>query len=601
MLMKLRKFQLLWAAYRKIIYVYLFLVLLPACVLLFFYFEKSSAVLEQQVSESILRAVQQVKINVDYRLSKVSDVSDSLILNDNVYDNLATDPNSGTTFAQVKEQRELSNIIMSLQGSDIYRIKLYVTENKLYANERIHFFSLKDAQAEPWYEEVIGRSGAAYWISSRKQSYIDTGSSVQVLSLARLIRDPNRYSSTIGIMELSVLESNFSAILGSANYSEQEETMFIVNQSGRIVSHSDSTRINEQLLVPEHYAAIANQSTGIYKVTFKDEPYYVIYDTLETTGWKIISLVPSHIINKMNWDSSFASSIVLILSFLLLFILAAFFVFAYVMDGMVDRLRIMTKRLRQRGTGTIEEGISNRRGVVVRLEKGITHMLSTFQQLMEENYQTKIREREAQLRALQSQINPHFLYNALDTINWMALTRGATDISQMLSTLAQYFRLTLNKGKDIVTVEDEMNLAKVYMDIQKERFRSFEYEIEIDDDVLAKMIPKLTVQPIIENAILHGIQNKEGHQGHIAIRVYQGEIGFHIAVSDDGIGMSRDKIDAIMSSLYSQAPASYGLFNVLERIRLFTDNKGTIEIESKEEEGTTVRIHMAETFGSGTT
>lgn len=542
------------------------------------------------MSESKLKAVQQVKINVDYRLSKVSDISDSLILNEEVIHILASDPNGGLKFDQVEEQRTLSNIIRSFEGNDILNIKFYVLENKMYANENVYFFNLNEADQQPWYLDVIEKGGGVYWIPTRLQNHDRTASSVHVLSLARMIRDPKQFGRIIGIMELKVLEDNFSSILNNADFSTQNDTMYIVDSNGMIVSHYNTKKINEPLLEPAHFAAISNRKKGIYKVEIQSEPYFVIYDTLEQTGWKIISLEPAQVFDQMNWDSNFASSIVLILSFLLLFILAAFLVFAYVMEGMVERLRQMTNRLRLRGTETIDEGIPNRRGIVIRLEKSVTHMLSTFQHLMEENYQTKMKEREAQLRALQSQINPHFLYNALDTINWMALTRGAQDISQMLNTLAQYFRLTLNKGKDIVTVEDEMNLARAYLDIQKHRFHSFEYVVEMEETIKSRSIPKLTVQPLIENAILHGIQNKEGHQGHIMIRVLPIATGFTITVSDDGIGLSKEQITDIMSGLYSKSPTSYGLFNVLERVRLFTNNRGRIDIESVVGEGTTVTI-----------
>jgi two-component system sensor histidine kinase YesM len=283
---------------------------------------------------------------------------------------------------------------------------------------------------------------------------------------------------------------------------------------------------------------------------------------------------------------------VLILSFLLLFILAAFLVFAYVTDGMVERLRQITNRLRDRGADTLEDGIPNRRGVILRLEKSVAHMLTAQQQLLEDNYQTKMKEREAQLRALQSQINPHFLYNALDAINWMALTRGAQDISLMLSTLAQYFRLTLNKGKDVVTVEDELNLARAYLDIQKQRFHNFVYDVELDAAVKGHPIPKLTIQPMVENAILHGIQNKEGHTGRILVRTAPHAQGYFIRVEDDGVGMSESQIAEITSGLDARKPASYGLFNVMERIRIFTGDRARLDIESTIGEGTTVTVYV---------
>lgn len=585
-----RQFKLLWSTYRKMILLYLLIVLLPAGGLLYYYFDRSTEVLEQQVTQSILKSVQQVKINIDYRLLKVSEMSDSLILNEELYENLARDPSSGTPYEQVEEERRLASIIRSLQGHDIPRIRLYVLDEKMYSGEHVNFFSLGEAAERPWYDEVIDRKGAIHWIPTRQEAFSDLPSRIEVLSVARMIRDPAQYSRIIGIMELNVRERMLSEIMSQAEYSPEHNTLYVLDPDGKIVAHADPTTIGTRLLDPEIYAELGEQASGILPMNAHSDPYFLIYDTLEQSGWKIVSMIPAVLINQANSEYNFASAIVLILSFLLLFILAAFLVFAYVTERMVQRLRHITSRLRDGGMATIDEGITNRRGIIIRLEKSVGHMLSTFQHLMEDNYQTKVREKEAHLRALQAQINPHFLYNALDAINWMALTRGAQDISRMLNTLAQYFRLSLSKGKDIVTVEDEMNLARAYLDIQQQRFHNFNYTIECNELILARLIPKMTIQPILENALLHGIQNKEGHYGHITITGEAAGEGFILTVTDDGAGMDEEKLHAIQAGLQTQTPSSYGLYNVMERLRLFTDDTGRLNIQSRPGEGTVVRI-----------
>ncbi|MBD2846301.1 sensor histidine kinase [Paenibacillus sp. IB182496] len=587
------KLRLLWAAYRKIVYVYLLLVLLPACALLYVYFHKASAELERQVAESMLRAVEQVRINVDYRLSIVLEVSDSLILNELLYDNLA-EPASGYRFDQVMEQRNLASLIKSLKGHDILGIKLYVPDDKLYAREHVHFFGLSEARAQPWYGDVMARSGAAYWVSTRPQLYGAAGE-VQALSLARLIRDPQRFERVIGIMEILVPETNYAPILSGAEFADDAEAMYILDRAGRIVSHSGASRIGERLLPQPQFAEMTSGRSGILRFAHRGEPYLAIYDTLQQNGWKTVSFVPARAISRPDWATSFASPLVLILSFLLLFILAAFLVFAYVTDGMVARLRQITSRLRLRGAETVGERIANRRGVILRLEQSVAHMLTTHEQLVADHYETRMKEREAQLRALQAQINPHFLYNALDTINWMALTRGASDISRMLNTLAQYFRLTLSKGRDLVTVEDELNLARAYLDIQQHRFDNFTFELELDPAVRECRIPKLTVQPLVENAVLHGIQRKEGHTGRLLVHAYASGAGYAIRVRDDGAGMPAEQAERLTSGLQGApgpAPAGYGLYNVMERLRIYTHGRCRMQLDSAPDVGTTVTIFV---------
>ncbi|OXS54532.1 hypothetical protein B1A99_26675 [Cohnella sp. CIP 111063] len=594
-----RKLQLLWLTYRKMLLLYLLVVLLPAGVMLYYYFEKSADILERQVTESMLKSVQQVKINLDYRLSKVGDISDALILNSDLYDILALDPLVGTRFSQVEEEKKLGNLIRSLQGSDILKIKLYVNADKMYAGEHVNFFSLDLAREMPWYDAVIGRNGAVEWIPTHVENYISSPGEVRVFSSARMIRDPNEYARVIGILMLDMPEANLAAILNDAELDVSNRNMYVVDRDGVIVSHGQPDKIGSKLPVPEAVGVPSNRPSGIEKFAMNGQPYFMIHAALGAGGWSVVSLLPARQINHMNNDFNFGFSLILTLSLALLFILGAFLVFVHVTRGTINRVRHITEQLRERGAAMIEEGIPHHSGVVIRLEKSVAHMLSTFQHLIEDNYRVKEQEKEARFRALQAQINPHFLYNALDTINWMALTKGAHDISRMLNMLAQYFRLTLNKGKDIVTLEDEMNLARAYLEIQKQRFHNFDYAVECPETLSARLIPKLSIQPLIENAILHGIQGVEGHYGSIRVEaepIVDGG-GFVIRVSDDGNGMNEEQVAQLYDSLDappSPSPSGYGLYNVWERVRLFTGGEGRLHVRSAPGAGTTVSLFVPE-------
>ncbi|WP_168120227.1 sensor histidine kinase [Paenibacillus sp. HB172176] len=594
-----RKYQLLWLAYRRMLIVYMLIVLLPAGGLLYYYMVTSSHIVEKQVTQSILKSVQQVKINVDYRLSKVAEISDALILNKELYELLSNDPKSGVNYDQVEEEEKLESMIRNLQGNDIAKIKLYVNPDKMYAREHVNFFSLREATQLAWYDEIIRQNGSIYWAPSHEERYSGVNGEVRVISAARIIRDPKEFSRIIGILVLDVPEANLLSILRQAELDESSRSMYIVNQAEYVVSYEQRESALTLPQASELHTSMEERATGIVSRKLNSEPYYVIYDSLSEGGWKIASLLPARQINHRSADFNFGFSIVLTLSLALLFIVSAFLVFAHVTRGTIGRVRHITEQLRERGASMIEEGIPHRSGVVIQLEKSVSHMLATFQRLMDDNYRAKEREKEARLRALQAQINPHFLYNALDTINWMALTKGAHDISKMLNMLAQYFRLTLNKGNDIVALEDEMNLTRAFLEIQKQRFHNFDYSVEVAESLFGRQLPKLTVQPIIENAIMHGIHNKEEHYGHLRVVAYEEEGTLVIQVTDDGTGMEKAQVDAIMASLHaSSSPSSYGLYNVWERVRLFTEGAGSLEIESEPGAGTTVSIRMPGVTGA---
>jgi two-component system sensor histidine kinase YesM len=235
------------------------------------------------------------------------------------------------------------------------------------------------------------------------------------------------------------------------------------------------------------------------------------------------------------------------------------------------------------------------------LERSVDHLIIRVRTLVEEKYKAELHEREAQLQALQAQINPHFLYNTLDTINWIAIGKGATDISQMIDGLAKYFRLSLNKGQSIVSVEDELRLAQVYLEIQQSRFLdTFDFRLEIQEGLDAYRMPKLILQPIVENALLHGIRKAKDRRGLIVISAKEDKGDLFFAVSDNGIGME----ESLASRLLTEAPSesanrgssdsgsSYGLFNVNERIKLYSGDGYGVGIHSRLGLGTTVTVRL---------
>jgi two-component system sensor histidine kinase YesM len=192
--------------------------------------------------------------------------------------------------------------------------------------------------------------------------------------------------------------------------------------------------------------------------------------------------------------------------------------------------------------------------------------------------------------ALQAQINPHFLYNTLENINWMAIRKNAPEISSLVTTLAKYFRLSLNKGKILVSIEDEIELIKTYLAIQNARFDGgLDYEINIDPECKNYSIPKLTLQPIVENSVLHGILKKPEKSGNITIETQFQEDELLIIITDNGVGMEQERVAQLLNS---QQSSHYGLFNVQERLKLYYGEKYGMRIASIPGQGTTVTLHL---------
>ena len=227
------------------------------------------------------------------------------------------------------------------------------------------------------------------------------------------------------------------------------------------------------------------------------------------------------------------------------------------------------------------------------LSNSMNTMIDKINELLEQVTTEQIRLRKAEFELLQAQINPHFLYNTLDAIIWLAEAGEQKRVVGMVRNLSDFFRTSLNQGKDINSIKEEMLHVKSYLEIQHVRYQDIlSYDIEVPEALYIYSIPKITIQPLVENALYHGIKNKRG-MGHISIRGEAGEKDFTITVTDDGIGIDETRLRQVQSGIQNQVLTGkdfYGLYNVCERIRLNFGEEYGIFIESVYGEGTSVRV-----------
>ena len=227
------------------------------------------------------------------------------------------------------------------------------------------------------------------------------------------------------------------------------------------------------------------------------------------------------------------------------------------------------------------------------LSKSMNQMIEKINELLSQITKEQIRIREAELELLQLQINPHFLYNTLDTIIWLAEGGDEKRVVGMVKSLSAFFRTSLSRGRDIITIREELLHAKSYLEIQQFRYQDIlDYEIDVPEEFNEYTIPKITIQPLIENALYHGIKNKRGG-GRIVIKGFREGDDLVISVSDDGIGMTKERLDEVTAGLTRKQPedsAIYGLYNVNERIRLKFGDKYGITLHSVYGEGSTCNI-----------
>ena len=227
------------------------------------------------------------------------------------------------------------------------------------------------------------------------------------------------------------------------------------------------------------------------------------------------------------------------------------------------------------------------------LSDSLNTMIDKIDELLEQVKKEQVRLRKAEFELLQSQINPHFLYNTLDAIVWRAEAGEQKKVVSMVGSLSDFFRTSLNQGKDIITIKEELQHSRSYLEIQQMRYQDIlNYEIYVPEELHRYLIPKITIQPLVENALYHGIKNKRG-PGRIVISGRKEEDFLILQIEDNGIGMSKERLDQVKEGMNQKIPTEkdiYGLYNVNERIRLNFGEKYGISIESIYGKGTVVSI-----------
>ena len=259
------------------------------------------------------------------------------------------------------------------------------------------------------------------------------------------------------------------------------------------------------------------------------------------------------------------------------------------------KLNMLAKSMKSVRTGDLSKRLpTDETDEIGKLSVNFNDMCDQLQRFIELNYEAETQKRLAEINALQAQINPHFLYNTIDCIRDNALHNSDPDVANMLVTLANLFRYSANFNENIVFLEDEIDYVKSYLELQKMRFRGkFDYTVDIPARLLYNGIPKLVLQPLIENAILHGLRDSQN--GHIDIRAHEQDSNLVIEISDNGCGMTKEAVKSINQFLQSpqysvESIYGIGVKNVHDRIRLLFNGDSGIHISSKLHEGTVVRI-----------
>ena len=448
-----------------------------------------------------------------------------------------------------------------------------------------------DVSSQNWFQDAVGELENFHFSTPHVQDLFDDPSYryYWVVSLSRTVELTRNGSSLLGVLLVDMNYSSIKQLLDKANTDTSGEYVYLMAPDGQIIYHPKQNLIYMGLYQENNSKAAKYEDTTV-KENFFGEKRLVTVKTISYTGWKLVSVVP---MKSFSMGMTGMRNLVALL--VALTVLAAVLLNQMVSARISKPLRRLNDSVKEWEAGNLEPNIYIGGSMEVEhLGKTLQSTVSQIHQLMDDIVVEQEEKRKSELDALQSQINPHFLYNTLDSIVWMITGERYDDAVFMITQLASLFRISLSKGKTVIRIEDEVKHAQNYMNIQKIRYKnSFEVDFQIEEEILNGCIVKLVLQPLLENAIYYGMEFMDG-EGEIHVRGYRKDGDIYLEVEDNGLGMPEEEAAELLNG--KERPHKHGsgvgLVNVHSRLKLrFGDDYGLI-IHSCPDEGMLVKIHI---------
>lgn len=448
-----------------------------------------------------------------------------------------------------------------------------------------------DVKSQKWFQDAAGELENFHFSTPHVQNLFDDPSYryYWVVSLSRTVELTRNGNSMLGVLLVDMNYSSIEQLLEKANTDTSGEYVYLMAPDGEIIYHPKQNLIHMGLYEENNTEAAGYEDTTV-KENFHGEKRLVTVKTISYTGWKLISVVP---MKSFSMGMTGMRNLVVLL--VALTVLAVVILNQMVSARISKPLRRLNDSVKEWEAGNMNPDIYIGGSMEVEhLGKTLRSTVAQIRQLMDDIVVEQEEKRKSELDALQSQINPHFLYNTLDSIVWMITGERYDDAVFMITQLASLFRISLSKGKTVIKIEDEVKHARNYMNIQKIRYKnSFEVDFQIEEDILDGCIVKLVLQPLLENAIYYGMEFMDG-EGEIHVRGYRKDKDIYLEVEDNGLGMPEEEAAELLNG--KERPHKHGsgvgLVNVHSRLKLRFGEAYGLVIHSCPDEGMMVQIHI---------
>lgn len=545
---------------------------------------KFSALSQQEMIQDTDTLMEQTRERLEEYLIAMRQISDT------VYYNVIKENDLS---AQDNKIQQGMNIIYEANRSYLRSIAIYNDYGSLMAAEPVA--SQKedsDVIHQSWFQKAIGAVENMHFSTPHIQNLFDdaTRQHCWVISLSRVVDLTDKGVPVTGVLLVDMDFSGISRMLQriNSNASDNGQYYYLCDSNGEIIYHKKQMQISSGIFRENNVAAAAYRD-GVYEEIFEGEHRKLIIKTMSYTGWKLVGVIPDSTFTRGMFDIRYFIIMIILLMAMMLVVINR-----VVSVRISNPILKLNDSVREYEAGEKPEIYIGGSQEIRHLGNSIQRSYEQIDRLMQEIVKEQNERRKSELDALQSQINPHFLYNALDSITWMIEGERNDDAVYMISELAKLFRISLSRGQTVICVQDELQHAKSYMNIQKIRYKNaFTVVFDVDPVVYTFCSVKLVLQPLLENAISYGVSGMEDF-GEIQVVARKQEEKIILSVVDNGFGMSEEEAELVLtdSDRIHKHGSGVGLINVNNRIQMLFGKEYGLVIESEPDEGTTVSICM---------
>ena len=567
------------------------LIFIPIIVLTVFAAYRSTAIIQEQSMEIARLYLQQTENEMESELYKIATVSSSVAQTAKVHEVLEKQ-NTGISFSEeYDDMNELYKTIESTRAlQNLYQIRLFISDSFTHSRSNYITYPLSSVSDTDWYHQLVEQ----YQTQTLLPPSIfqpPLSEPQEVLSVVTLIRSRKDITRILGVVSVDVLKSDLIDILQRNNYAEQSAA-YLVDENLNIVCGANSTfPVSEADLAAQlqqmrdTFGASSGVSTAGNAAYGLSAP---IFD-----GWRIFTVASmgnllSPVLDLRD-QMILLTVIISIIAFCLSYLYARY---------STRRIKTLAEQVRRVENGDLSVScIVDSEDEIGELQNSFNFMVRRISLLVDERYNLGKNLKDMELRALQAQINPHFLYNTLDMIAWKAMASGNQETVDIVVKLARFYRLSLSNGSDFLPLSDEVEHVRLFVELTNLcRSRNVQLITEVAPNIADYPIMKLILQPIVENSLFHGLYELSDREGVIRLTAEQIGSYVQIQIADNGVGIEKSKLAELLAKkerpVVNTKRGGYGIGNILERLRIYYDDRFTFQIESAILTGTTVTIRI---------